>query len=265
VALRELFVERFRGVRSARIGFDPTTVLFGENDCGKSSLLEALALVLSPLAEARPRLEPWHFHRAGGSAAAPQPAATRIQLTFGESRAGSWDRPELAALSPVLGRSRGKPRTLVVEVTARPAAPDTAVDASFEIRSPDGGPGSLDDASALAAVRRMNPLVWLRHGVLVKSPDGEPRDKPSGPRDTLPDAAEVLRRYGRFLAGTTASEEQEVESGHEAAERLLAEWAPAASARNPGTRAAVAEILGRGRASSSSCARDRRPECARSS
>jgi putative ATP-dependent endonuclease of OLD family len=243
VALRELVVERFRGVRAARIGFDSTTVLFGENDCGKSSLLEALALVLSPLAEARPRLQPSHFHRAGGAAAAQEPASTRIQLTFGESSAGSWDRPELAALSPVLGRSSSKPRTLVVEVTARSAA--APVDARFEVRSPDGGPPSRDDASTLAAVRRMNPLVWLRRGVLLKSADGEPGGKPNEPRDTLPDAAEVLRRYERFLAGTAASEEQEVESGHEAAERLLARFAPAASARSPGPRAAVAEILGR--------------------
>ena len=34
MALRGLRIERFRGVRSAEVSFDRTTVLIGENDCG---------------------------------------------------------------------------------------------------------------------------------------------------------------------------------------------------------------------------------------
>src|SRR4029453_12933485 len=134
---------------------DQTTVLIGENDCGKSSLLEAIAFVLSPLGEKRPRLEPWQFHRALGSRESEGPV--RIQLTFGETRAGSWDRPELAALARTLRGRPGGPRPRVVELIARPAASDEAVDAGFEIRSPDGGRPSCDDLAALEAVRRMNP------------------------------------------------------------------------------------------------------------
>ena len=120
----------------------------------------------------------------------------RIQLTFGETRAGSWDRPELAALAPVLGRPSGRPRTLVVELVARPAAADEPVDASFEIRSPDGGRPSRDNLAVLEAVRRMNPLVWLRRGVLVEVGRswlgrGECADDLA---DAVPAAAEVLRR-----------------------------------------------------------------------
>jgi putative ATP-dependent endonuclease of the OLD family len=246
VALREVLVQRFRGIRSARLALDQTTVLIGENDCGKSSLLEAIAFVLSPLGEKRPRLEPWQFHRALGSRESEGPV--RIQLTFGETRAGSWDRPELAALAPVLGRPGGSPRTLVVELIARPAAADEAVDAGFEIRSPDGGRPSRDDLAALEAVRRMNPLVWLRRGVLVQSQaSGSTTENGRAVSpDTVPAAADVLRSYERFLGGAAPSEEREIESGYAAAERLLAQWAPDAHARTPGARAAVTEILGRG-------------------
>jgi ABC-type cobalamin/Fe3+-siderophores transport system ATPase subunit len=40
--LASLSVENYRALRRARVSFDQTTVLIGENDCGKSSLLEAL-------------------------------------------------------------------------------------------------------------------------------------------------------------------------------------------------------------------------------
>ncbi len=85
MALRELLVERFRGVRSARVTLDQTTLLIGENDCGKSSLLEALALVLSPLGERRPRLEPWQFHREPSASDVEADGPARIRLTFEET------------------------------------------------------------------------------------------------------------------------------------------------------------------------------------
>lgn len=248
MALRELVVEGFRGIRAARIAFDATTVLVGENDCGKSSLLEAVALVLSPLGENPPRLEPWHFHRPAAGSAADAASPVRIQLTLGETKAGSWDRPELRPLARVLDRGAPKPRTLVVEIAARAKADDQPVAASVEVRNALGARTIRDDPAALDAVRRMNPLVWLRRGVLVKSGaavNGR-EGAASGQADALPEAAEILRRYQRFLGGEGSSEAAEIASGYAAAERLLAEWAPDAQARRPGARAAVAEILGHG-------------------
>jgi putative ATP-dependent endonuclease of the OLD family len=246
VALREMVVERFRGVRSARLSLEQTTVLIGENDCGKSSLLEALALVLSPLGDRLPRVQPWQFHRDGrGAAAAPQ-GPVRIRVTLAESRAGSWDRPELEALAPVLGRGGGRPRTLVVELTADPPAGDGPVAAHWDIGSP-GGRRIRDDPDALDAVRRLNPLLWLRGGALVRpaAPRAAGEGEVGRPADALPDDALVLRSYERLLSGETPSHEVEIDSGYAAAERLLAEWAPAAQDRRPASRATVADVLGR--------------------
>ena len=247
MALREIVVEGFRGIRSARVSLDQTTVLVGENDCGKSSLLEALALILSPFGERLPQVEPWQFHRARRDGGAAPVGPVRIQVTLGETRAGSWNRPELEAIAPLLVRKGVGPRTLIVELTADPSAGDGPVGARWEIRGP-GGQRSRDDPGALDAVRRMNPLVWLRGGALVRPvvPSAAGEAEAGRPKDGLPDAALVLRSYERLLSGETASPEGEIESGYAAAERLLAEWAPVARERRPGTRAAVAEILGRG-------------------
>jgi putative ATP-dependent endonuclease of OLD family len=46
--LHSLLIRNFRGIRKARLSFDETTVIIGENDSGKSSLLDALGKVLLP-------------------------------------------------------------------------------------------------------------------------------------------------------------------------------------------------------------------------
>ena len=45
--LNRLEIGNFRGIRSARIELDETTVLIGENDSGKTAILEAIEKVLS--------------------------------------------------------------------------------------------------------------------------------------------------------------------------------------------------------------------------
>ncbi len=206
------------------------------------------SIVLSPLGDRIPRFHPWHFHRLGRGPAAAAAGPIRIQLTFGETRAGAWDhRPDPAALASVLGRGSGGARTLVLELGAEAARGADAVAAHWEIRSTSGRP-SRDDPAALDAVRRMCPLVWLRG---ERSFDLSPRGTRGRPRRTdrrgpLTDAELLRRSFERLLSGETRSQEDEVESGYAAADRLLGQWAPAARERRAGARAPVTEILGRG-------------------
>lgn len=51
--LYSLTAENYRALRRAGVVFDATSVVIGENDCGKSSLLEALAIALDSLVRAR--------------------------------------------------------------------------------------------------------------------------------------------------------------------------------------------------------------------
>jgi putative ATP-dependent endonuclease of OLD family len=239
VALRELLVERFRGVRSARLSFEPTTVLVGENDSGKSSLLEALALVLSPLAANPPLFQDWHFHREVPGAGSRPAGDIRIQVTLEETTPGSWSRPGLEALAPVLGRGTGAPRTLVVELGASFAEGSQTAPARWEIRRAGGG-RSRNDPEALAAVRRLNPLVWFRGWALAHPAGFCP---PQG-AEAHSDQAALLASYERLLTGATSSPLEELAHGHALAERLLAGWAPGAAVRAVAPRASVAEIFG---------------------
>jgi len=60
-----LSIANFRGVKSAEIHFDGHTLLVGPNNVGKSTILEALDLVLGPDRLARfPPIEEYDFHNA---------------------------------------------------------------------------------------------------------------------------------------------------------------------------------------------------------
>jgi putative ATP-dependent endonuclease of OLD family len=244
MALRELAVENFRGIRFARLALEPTTLLVGENDCGASSLLEALALALSPFGPASPRIEPWQLHLGRERNRPTGPA--RVVVTLAETRPGSWDRPELEPLSRVLAPKMRGPRSLVLEIRAEPAG-EAALETHWTIRSP-GGRRCSDDALALGALRRLNPLVWLRGGMLVRpgaSSQASGVAEVPGEAGLAPGAAPVVASLERLLGTGAAWSEGEIESGYQAAERLLAEWAPRAREGRLRPRATVAEILGR--------------------
>jgi len=204
VALRGLRIERFRGVRSAEVSFDRTTVLIGENDCGMSSVLAALAVALSTASD-RPKFATKDFHEGSGP--------VRISLTFVESRAGSWGRPGLEALAPVIGRRANKARKLTVEISAESAEAET----HWLVRS-DGGV-SHDDLEVLATVRRINPFVWLHAGATVR-------------RD--------------FIESNAVVNDEKPLPGFAATKLLLADWVPDVAANGSELRAMVAEILARG-------------------
>lgn len=46
--IRRLYINRFRGIRKAKLFFPEHVVLVGDNNVGKSTILEAIDLVLGP-------------------------------------------------------------------------------------------------------------------------------------------------------------------------------------------------------------------------
>jgi putative ATP-dependent endonuclease of the OLD family len=43
--IADLQIENFRGIRTGRVRIGPHTVFFGPNNCGKTTVIEALALL----------------------------------------------------------------------------------------------------------------------------------------------------------------------------------------------------------------------------
>src|SRR5262245_29862324 len=91
MALQSLRIENFRAVREASLTFESSTVLFGENDCGISSIIEALVLILGPADRTfETYLRPLHFHRSQDAHSSPM----RIRIRVVEDAPGDWSLPD---------------------------------------------------------------------------------------------------------------------------------------------------------------------------
>ena len=160
--LQALRIENFRAIRKTFIHFDDGTALIGENDCGISSVLDALELALGR--EDEPLVcQPHLFHHAAGS---DQPLGPiRLQLRFRERSPGEWDHETYAPFQTLLSGKKVRTRELWYEIRIQPAQGE---DSRFEfrLRSP-GSKQKSSDEGLVRLLRQLNPVVRVSAGMLT--------------------------------------------------------------------------------------------------
>jgi predicted ATP-dependent endonuclease of OLD family len=91
--LRRLEIENFRGITKLDLAIWDTTVLIGENNTGKTAVLDALRFALRNIKTRRGcAFEEYDFHLPTASAEPSSSPAISIRLTFKEDQPGTWDR-----------------------------------------------------------------------------------------------------------------------------------------------------------------------------
>lgn len=89
--LSKLRIENFRGLTSLEIELDRTTVLVGENNTGKTSVLEALHIVLSrSLARRAAPFTEYDFHLATDQSEPASAEPIALTVIFEESNKDEW-------------------------------------------------------------------------------------------------------------------------------------------------------------------------------
>jgi predicted ATP-dependent endonuclease of OLD family len=163
VFLQALRIENFRAIRKAMINFDDGTALIGENDCGISSVLDALVLALGW--EKEPETYPaWLFHHEPGSASPAGPI--RLQLRFRERRNGEWADSVHAPLSAVLPSRTDRQRELWYEMSIQ-AGQGENTRAGIRLRSP-GSKIKSSDPDLIQLIRHLNPVIRVSAGMLTR-------------------------------------------------------------------------------------------------
>lgn len=104
--LERVDIVGFRGINRLSLTLDHNTVLIGENAWGKSSLLDALTLLLSPESTLY-HFDLQDFHYPVGDEAAKE-RHLQIILTFRENDIGHWRAPRYRNLGPLW--SKGEDR-----------------------------------------------------------------------------------------------------------------------------------------------------------
>ena len=165
--LTNLKIEHYRGIKSLELALAPTTVLVGENNCGKTTVLHAMRACLQTLRSSG-RTSPFdefdlHFDsRAADPTTAPP---ITITLTFEESTPGEWsDDVEqklggdggVIALMPPDDRSR-----VQLRVSAEYSKVTQDIDTTFEFLDAAGKPLPAKNRNRLGSLQQLRPLFYL--------------------------------------------------------------------------------------------------------
>jgi len=89
--VRRLQIENFRGIKSLDLALGDTTLLIGENNTGKSAILDALRFALKDIRSRKGcAFDTYDFHLATAESEPVAAPPIRIRVTFREDVAGEW-------------------------------------------------------------------------------------------------------------------------------------------------------------------------------
>lgn len=95
-------IQNFRGLRDLSLDLDEVTVLLGENNSGKTAVMEALRLCLTEVRSRRgTAFHAYDFHLMDAAADPSSAEPIRITLTFAEHESGAWSAKVLRELTGV--------------------------------------------------------------------------------------------------------------------------------------------------------------------
>ncbi|MDW7710452.1 MAG: DUF2813 domain-containing protein [Deferrisomatales bacterium] len=157
-------IENFRGVRELELDLDETTVFIGENNSGKTSVLDALRLCLRELGPRRRVVfDSFDFHLKDGAAEPHSADPLRVEISFSEQSDGEWDDPLVGRLNrnKILQVDASGLRHVVLRVTCAydPTSRDFAQDWTF--LNLDRQPLTAVSETALLALQREVAFFYL--------------------------------------------------------------------------------------------------------
>ncbi len=231
--LTGILIENFRGIRRLSLDLDPTTLLIGENEVGKTAVLEAFKLLLGPWPQGEPLLLESDHHRP--SVGEPK-GPLRIEVFCSETIAGEWRGNGSALLSDAGGLMQGGLRGFALGFVAERGAR-----AGRWIVRPHRQNEREASSRLVAVVRRRCPLLQIHSHLegLGEALDG-------GGADGL---SAIASRYWQRIANGEADEpgitDPVERAGLDLAARLLRRCLPHFAADREIAEARIAEVLGK--------------------
>lgn len=193
--LTSITIKNFRGIEELTLGFDDLTVLIGENNTGKTSVLEAIKSCLGPDIRGRGQVfDPDDYRYINANSRPGDAGPISVELQFREALLGEWSVDLIQALTDVIvvDPASGLSSVSLRVTSLRSAAGN--LETSWAFLNPQGqalaGPASQQ--SSLLLFHRITPWFMIQ---ALRDADREFQAKSSfwGPfvRDINMSAAEI--------------------------------------------------------------------------
>jgi len=157
-------IENFRGLRELELDLDESTVLIGENNSGKTSVLDALRLCLRELGPRRRVVfDSFDFHLKDGAAEPHSADPILVEVCFSEQSADEWDEPLVGRLNrqKILQVDADGLRHVVLRVTCAYDLTSRDFAQDWVFLNLDGKPLTAVSETALATLQREVAFFYL--------------------------------------------------------------------------------------------------------
>ncbi len=158
--IRRLDIENFRGIKNLSIQLDETTVIFGSNNTGKSTIMAAIHSVLSRAFGRKGGIfSEYDYHLSEG--VQPTDAAPiKITVTFSETTEGEWPDTKAQQLGGIVGLTEDGLQVVTLRVVGAYDEGLNSFTTSFEFLDPAGNPYP-PNTSALRRLQQIIPAFYL--------------------------------------------------------------------------------------------------------
>lgn len=219
--LISLEVTNFRAIKHALLDFDQITLLIGENDLGKSTLMEALSAVLNPkLDDKLPEFTHFHFYKDPEK----EVAEKKLQIKLLVQLQNDVRLNEFKELELILVKSeeelKKEPKLEVSFVSKLSGSDSTTEWSCTNLQS-----GAVTkDPRVLAVIRRIMSVIHLRFGILTGFLNIEEPIEDDTRGDTDHEYQlrhQIYASVNEILLGTTQDTNTSVNKGFQAVEALI--------------------------------------------
>lgn len=161
--LSDVKIENFRGIRSLELPLDDLTVLIGENNTGKSTVLEAIRLVLTRSFGSRRnvRFTEYDFHLSCAEATPQTAEPISITLHFAEAQEGDWPESISQQLGDVIQLESDGRSHIWLQAKGYFELESSTFETKWIFLNSSGGELILKNASSLALISRFVPVFFL--------------------------------------------------------------------------------------------------------
>lgn len=162
--LRRLEIENFRGIKKLDLEIGETTILIGENNTGKTAILDALKFALRNIKSKRGcAFDEYDFHLPSANAEPSDAPEISIRLTFKEDRPRSWRKQQTARLNraKVLQINDMGCALVIIKVGARFDADSQEFIQNWEFQNPQGDVLTGISDTSLSVLRSQVSYFYL--------------------------------------------------------------------------------------------------------